>query len=180
VHSQVLQNVLKRLDTSFVNFFEGRTKYPHTKNYVSSITYPQASPKWIYKNSITLPKVGRVRMVKHREVGGKVKTVTVKKYKNGEWYAIIAVEMKEPKTIAPKEIKNPVGAYSGLTDFIYLSDGLHVENPKLIKKHERRIKKAQKALSRKKKGSKNRKKAKLLLAERWQDYNNAKDDCSGI
>jgi len=63
-----------------------------------------------------------------------------------------------------------------LADFIYLSDGLHVENPKFIKKHERRIKKAQKALSRKKKGSKNRKKAKLLLAGRWQDYNNAKDD----
>jgi len=100
-------------------------------------------------------------MVKHREVRGKVKTVTVKKYKNGEWYAIIAVEMKEPK-----EIKNPVGVDSGLTDFIYLSNGLRVENPKLIKKHEMRIRKAQKALSRKK----------LLLAERWQDYNNAKDD----
>jgi len=61
-----------------------------------------------------------------------------------------------------------------LADFIYLSNGLHDENPKFIKKHERRIKKAQKALSRKKKGSKNRKK--LLLAGRWQDYNNAKDD----
>ena len=44
-----------------------------------------------------------------------MKTVTVKKYKNGEWYAIIAVEMKEPKIIASKEIKNPVGAGSGLT-----------------------------------------------------------------
>jgi len=178
VHSQVLQNALKRLNTSFVNFFEGRTKYPHTKNYVSSMTYPQASPKWIYKNSITLPKIGRVRMVKHREVRGKVKTVTVKKYKNGEWYAIIAVEMKEPKAIAPKEmeIRNPVGADSGLTDFIYLSDGSHVENPKLIKKHEKKIKKAQKALSKKKKGSKNRKKARLLFAGRWQDYKNVKDD----
>jgi len=72
-------------------------------------------------------------MVKHRKVMGKVKTVTVKKYKNGEWYAIIAVKMKEPKIIEPK---NPVGADSGLTDFIYLSNGLHVENPKLIKKHE--------------------------------------------
>jgi len=49
-------------------------------------------------------------MVKHRKVMGKVKTVTVKKYKKGEWYAIIAVKMKEPK-----EIKNPVGADSGLT-----------------------------------------------------------------
>jgi len=63
-----------------------------------------------------LPKIGRVRMdSKAREVVGKVKTVTVKKYKNGEWYAIIAVEMKEPKIIASKEIKNPVGADSGLT-----------------------------------------------------------------
>jgi len=44
------------------------------------MTYPQASPKWIYKNSITLPKIGGVRMVKHREVRGKAKTVTVKKY----------------------------------------------------------------------------------------------------
>jgi len=72
-------------------------------------------------------------MVKHREVRGKVKTVTVKKYKNGEWYAIIAVVMKEPKIKEPKEIKNPVGADSGLTDFMYLSNGLHVENQKFIK-----------------------------------------------
>jgi transposase len=54
-------------------------------------------------------------MVKHREVRDKVKTVTVKKYKNGEWYAIIAVELKEPKIKEPKEIKNPVGVDSGLT-----------------------------------------------------------------
>ena len=54
-------------------------------------------------------------MVKHRKVMGKVKTLTAKKYKNGEWYAIIAVETKEPKIIALKEIKNPVGADSGLT-----------------------------------------------------------------
>jgi len=83
--------------------------------------------------------------------------------------------MKEPKAMAPKEIRNPVGADSGLADFIYLSDGLHVESPKLIKRHERRIKRAQKALSRRKRGSKNRKRAKLLLAGRWQDYNNVKD-----
>ena len=63
-----------------------------------------------------LPKVGRVRMDgKAQGSRGKVKTVTVKRYKNGEWYAIIAVEMKEPKIIEPKEIKNPVGADSGLT-----------------------------------------------------------------
>jgi len=181
VHSQVLQDVLRRLDTSFRNFFEGRTKYPHTRRYVSSITYPQAKPNWIRRNSITLPKIGRLRMVKRREVKGRVKTVTVKKYGNGEWYAIIAVEtkgpeIKEPETITPGEIRNPVGADSGLIDFIYLSDGSRVENPKFMKRHGRRIRRAQKILSRKEKGSRNRKKARLLLAGRWQDYTNAKDD----
>ena len=61
------------------------------------MTYPQAKPKWIRRNSMTLPKIGRLRMVKHREVKGRVKTVTVKRYGNGEWYAIIAVEMKGPE-----------------------------------------------------------------------------------
>jgi len=97
VHSQVLQDILRRLDTSFRNFFEGRTKYPHTKRYVSSMTYPQARPNWIRRNSMTLPKMGRLRMVKHREVKGGVKTVTVKRYGNGEWYAIITVETKGPE-----------------------------------------------------------------------------------
>ena len=56
-------------------------------------------------------------MVKHRKVMGKVKTVTVKKYKNGEWYATIAVVMKEPKIIAPK---NPVGVDSLLISYTFL------------------------------------------------------------
>ncbi|MFP3283736.1 MAG: transposase, partial [Nitrososphaeria archaeon] len=135
-----------------------------------------AKPNWIRRNSITLPKIGRLRMVKHREVKGRVKTVTVKRYRNGEWYAIIAVETKGPEIKEPGEIRNPVGADSGLIDFIYLSDGSRVENPKFLKRHWRRIRRAQKVLSRKEKGSRNRKKARLLLAGRWQDYNNVKDD----
>jgi putative transposase len=176
VYSQVLQNVLERLDMAFKNFFSGRTRYPRTKPFISSITYPQASPQWICKHSITLPKIGRIRMIKNRIIKGRIKTITVKKYKSGEWYAIIVTETKDRHATAQKEIKNPVGVDSGLTNYIYLSDGAHVDNPKFIKQHEKRIKKAQKSLSKKKKGSKNRKKAKLLLAKRWNDYDNVKDD----
>ena len=176
VHSQALQNVLKRVDTSFENFFEGRTRYPHFKKFVSSMTYPQASQKWIGKNSVYLSRIGRIRMVKHRAVKGKVKTVTVKEYPNGEWYAIIVAETKDIITKATLEIKNPVGIDSGLIDFIYLSDGVHVENPKFIGSHERRIRRAQRKLSSKDRGSANRRKARMTLADRWQDYNNVKDD----
>lgn len=70
-------------------------------------------------------------MAKHRAVKGRVKTVMVKKYPNGEWHAIIAVESKGIEIKAVQGITNPVGADSGLIDFIYLSDGVHVENPSL-------------------------------------------------
>lgn len=152
IYSQVLQDVLRRLDTSFKNFFGGRTKYPHTKKYVSSMTYPQASQKWIFSKSIVLPKIGRIRMIKHRAVKGKVKTATVRKYNNEGWHAIIAVETKDIAMKAAQEIKNSVGIDSGLTDFIYLSDNTRVDNPGFVKLH------------------------KLLLAKRWQDYDNVKDD----
>lgn len=60
VYSQVLQDVLRRLDIAFKNFLGGRTKYPHAKKYVSSMTYPQASQKWMGRNSINLSRIGRI------------------------------------------------------------------------------------------------------------------------
>jgi len=106
VHSQVLQNVLKRLERSFENFFEGRARYPKFKNESRwrSLTYPQANALWVRRNGLVLPKLGRVRMVKHRPLKGEVKTVTVLRTNAEEWYALITVERKdkdrkkEPKT----------------------------------------------------------------------------------
>ncbi len=176
VHSQVLQNVLKRLEKSFANFFEGRAKYPKFKNESRwrSLTYPQANPLWVRRNSLVLPKVGKVRMMKHRPLKGNLKTVTILRTNTEEWYAAFTMERKdvEPK----KELKTAVGIDLGLIDYAYLSDGTHVENPRFIDRHDRRIVKAQRILTRRVNGSANRWRARVTLSKRWDDYTNQKDD----
>jgi len=196
VHSQVLQDVLQRVDKTFVNFFERRAKYPRFKRYGNyrSMTYPQADNTWIGRGSILLPKLGRVRMVKHRPIMGRVKTVTVLLTDSSEWYACITVENRPSiVTEKPKVAYRPVGVDTGLINYLYLSDRSQVDNPRLIKVHQQRIVKAQRWLSRKqlskktfttangesrtmKVPSKNRLRARRILASRWQDYDNAKND----
>ncbi len=176
VHSQVLQNVLKRLERSFENFFEGRARYPRPKKESRwrSLTYPQANHLWVRRNSLVLPKVGKVRMVKHRPLKGEVKTVTVLRTNAEKWYAMITVERKDIDK--KKEPKTAVGIDLGLIDFAYLSDGTHVENPKFIEKHDKRIVKAQRTLSQRVRGRRNKWRARLTLSRRWDDYNNQKAD----
>ncbi len=176
VHSQVLQNVLKRVERSFENFFVGRARYPKFKNESRwrSFTYPQANADWVKPNSLVLPKVGKVRMVKHRPLKGDVKTITILRTNTEEWYAVFTVERRE--VVPKKELKTAVGIDLGLVDYAYLSDGTHVENPKFVEKHDRRIVRAQRILSRKMKGSGNRWKTRVVLSKRWNDYTNQKDD----
>jgi hypothetical protein len=70
-------------------FFEERTRYPRFKRYGAyrNITYPQITQENIGRNSILLPKIGRVRIVKHRSLKGKPKTLTLVHSKSGEWIA---------------------------------------------------------------------------------------------
>jgi putative transposase len=143
VHSQVLQNVLKRLERSFANFFEGRARYPKFKeSRWRSLTYPQANALWVRRNSVVLPKVGMVRMVKHRPLKGEVKTITVLRTNAEEWYALITVERRGVQPKEKKEMKTAVGIDLSLIDYAYLSDGTHVESPRFIEKHDRRLVKA--------------------------------------
>ena len=196
IHSQVLQNVLARLDRAFVNFFEGRARYPRFKRYAEyrSITYPQIKPEDVGSHSVVLSKVGRVRMVKHRQVKGTPKTLTVIREPSGEWYAAITVELKpHSPTERARLPQRPVGIDSGLTNYLYLSDGTHIDNPHFLNEHETRIRKAQRQLSRKRRVKKdialwtrevktvsawscNGLRAKVLLAKRWQRYTDVKND----
>jgi len=196
VHSQVLQNVLLRLDRAFVNFFEGRARYPRFKGYgeYRSITYPRIRVEDVGRHSVVLSKIGRVRMVKHRPVKGTPKTLTIIRQPNGEWYATITVALKPHLPAERVRLpQRPVGVDSGLANYLYLSDGTHVDNPRFLNEHETRIRKAQRRLSRKSHVKKrvtlrtgedkivtawsnNGLGAKVLLAKRWQKYIDVKND----
>jgi putative transposase len=100
VHSQVEQDVLRRLQKSFDNFFrtvrEGARKkgYPRFKsiNHYRSITYPQSGFK-LNRSRRTFSKIsGTIRTFVHRQIVGRIKTCSIKRDKTNAWYVIFTTE----------------------------------------------------------------------------------------
>ncbi len=119
VHSQVLQNVLKRVQKSMDNFFAG-SGYPRFKgrNRYNSFTYPQSG--FEYKGGkLYLSKIGTFKVIQHREIEGKIKTCTIKRDID-QWYVSFSCEIDDP---IPVEIKTKTGIDVGLIDLITLSNG---------------------------------------------------------
>jgi putative transposase len=88
---------------------------------------------------------------------------------------VITVERKEGVE-SKKQPKTVVGIDLGLMDYAYLSDGTHVENPRFIERHDGRIVKAQKVVSRRMNGGSNRWRARVTLSRRWDSYTSQKQD----
>lgn len=179
VFSQVLQDVLRRLDKSFKSFFRrvknGETPgYPRFKGkgWYKSFTYPQVGFK-LDGSKLTLSKIGSIRIFKHREVEGKIKTCTIKKDTLGHWYAILVSEVEDVSPIEPKTV---IGVDVGLKSLVALSTGEAVEYPRYYVQAENKLALAQRNLSRKKKGSANRLKAKAKAAKLHQKIQHHRDE----
>jgi putative transposase len=117
-------------------------------------------------SKLSLPKFRTdIKIVLHRPFEGKIKTTTISKTPTGKYFASILVEVNEEiPTKAPIDENKAVGIDIGIKTFAVLSDGLSIENPRNLKRSLKRLKQRQRALSRKKKGSNNRNKAKVELA----------------
>jgi len=106
VHSQVLQNVLKRVEKSMDNYFTG-SGYPRFKgrNRYNSFTYPQSGFE-LKDGKLILSKIGVIKIVQHREIEGKIKTCTIKRDVD-QWYVSFSCQIDIP--IEPVEIKTITG-----------------------------------------------------------------------
>lgn len=183
VHSQVLQDVVLRLDKSFSDFFrrvkngEKKRGYPRFKKYgrFKSFTYPQYGNGVELKNCLKLSKIGDVKIKIHREIPNDsiIKSCIIKQDVD-KWYACFVVE--SDKTIEPVDIKTAVGIDEGLIDLIALSNGDKIKPPKYLKQSENKIKKLQRRVSRKKKGSKNRRRDVLKLEKAHRRVRNQRLD----
>jgi putative transposase len=177
VQSQILQNVLRRLDNAYKNFFDKRAKYPKFKDkyYYTSITLPQCDKERNFgkKGYLYFPGIGDIKMTVHRNFDpAKVKTINIK-YHSGKWYANLSIETEEEKpTIGEKAI----GIDKGINAIAATSDGKLYENPKWLQKSEKRLKRLQRQLSKKKKRSKNREKQKRRLAKLHEKIANQRKD----
>jgi len=163
IDSTFLQQNVKRLDTAYKNFFEGRG-FPKFKNRSNFTSFTFVMGVKIQGNKIYLPKLGWMRFYNSRSIpdGFTIKACAVRKRQNG-WYISIRIENKSVPDYITKPLNDVVkviGCDLGITKLVHLSDGCQIENPKFstTKKAKRTLKIRQRRVNRKVKGSKNRKK----------------------
>jgi putative transposase len=166
-YSQCLQQSVLNLSQAFINFFESRAKYPSFKSKFDrqSVQYP-ANVKVMSESAIKFPgNLGTVQARIHRALpDGKLKTVTVSKTPDGNYYASLLMDDGTEAMPITSEGK-AIGIDLGLIDFAVTSEGSKFANPKHLKKHAKNLKRKQQKLSRKLKGSKTRLKARRMVAK---------------
>jgi putative transposase len=191
-HSQVLQNVADRLSKAFQAFYRRlrekkmgkrvKAGFPRSKRWNRSITYPQSGFKVLSERRLHISKVGNVPIVLHRKLKGKVKTMTIKHTRSKKWFVVFSCEIDEERTdgLGPRKTNRKairsVGIDVGLTSFYTDDKGNEIENPRYFVKSERRLKRHQGMVSRKVKGSNNRRKAVLRLARQHERVVNQRKD----
>ncbi len=183
IYSQVLQDVLHRLDKAFRAFFR-RVKngevpgYPRFKPWFryNSLTYPQSgfgieqcAPAPQGKNrqakewaKLTLAKVGTIWMKMHRPFKGVIKTCTIIRSATGKWYVSFSCDEVEAEKV--EESEEEVGIDVGLNTFAYLSTGEQIENQRFFRAEEQALARAQRRLSKAEKGTHKRKKRGKVVA----------------
>jgi putative transposase len=169
IAAHVLQDVLRRLDRAFQNFFR-RCKtgenpgFPRFqgRNRYDSFTYPDGAG-WKFEGQyLYLTKIGKAKVKLHRPLEGKVKTVTIKREVD-EWYVTLSCEVPEPEKL-PVSYED-VGIDLGVSHLATLSNGEMIEHPGYYRKAQKVLEKRQQALSRKKRGSHRRDKARQFVAK---------------
>jgi len=171
--SQVLQAKVEDLERAYRTFFEKRGGFPRfkRKDGPQSIRYPQ---RFRFKGGhIYLPKVGWVTAIFHRALEGTLKNVTVTKTTSGHYYVSVQCE----REVVPAPHPGPVvGVDLGLTHLAILSTGEKIDHPRHLRRAEKRLQRLQRSLSTKKKGSKNRERARRLVARQHEHVANARHD----
>jgi len=181
IHSQIAQNVSDRVHKSFQNFFR-RVKdkkckkkgFPRYKSRIKSITYPQSGFKFVNEKRLYCSKIGNIPIVLHRIPKGKIKTLTIKCNDINQWFAVFSCEVEE---IKPMNKKLPsIGIDLGKEYFFVSNLGEYVKYPFFREKCSKKLKRLHRRVSKKKKGSKNRIKARLKLSKAYLKVTNQRED----
>ena len=178
VDSQLLQQALKDVDRAFQNFFDNRARFPRfkaRKRETPSFRIPQRVK--VENGKVYVPKIGWVKVRQSQPVDCPTKNATFKRDATGKWYVTLTAEFKMPDVpLQPAKPQEVVGIDVGLKDFAVLSTGERIAPPKHYRLLERRLVKAQRRLSRRKKGSANRDKARAAVAKVHLKIRNQRND----
>ena len=145
VYSQVLQDVLQRVDKTYKAFFRRGNGFPRFKGkgWFDSFTYPQLGFS-VKGKQVSLSKIGNVKIKLHRPLSGKVKTLTLKN-ESGKWYACFSCIVDSEPLPANDSV---VGIDVGLESFAVTSDAEIVDNPRWFRQAQKKLRVMQRHVSR--------------------------------
>ena len=179
VDSLALANAQMNLDKAYKNFFRDKSvgfpKFKSKKdNHKSYTTNNQNGTIYIENNRIKIPKLkSMIKIKQHREFVGLIKSCTISQNPSGKYYISMFVDTEN---IQLPKLDTKVGIDLGIKEFAITSDGEMFSNPKWLNKSEKRLRKLQKDLSRKQKGSNNRRKDRLKVAKLHEKISNQRKD----
>jgi putative transposase len=181
IHSHVLQDVLARLDKTYQAFFRRvqrgeKAGFPRFKgqNRYHSFTFKEyGNGATLDNGTLVLAKVGRIAVHWSRPVAGTPKTVAISREADG-WYVAISCAEVPVQSLPPTG--QETGIDLGLASFATLADGTMIHNPRCYRKAEAYLRRCQRRVARRKKGSHRRRKAVVLLAKAHQHIRNQRRD----
>lgn len=186
IHTHLLQDALTRLERAFQRFFDRckRGEKPGYPRFKSVGRYRTFTFKDIANRNgaalvsgnkrLRLTGIGNVKIKLHRPYEGRIKQISVTLDGGGRWHASLICDCVAIKTM-PISGQN-AGLDVGISTFAMLSDGYRVENPRLLERAQAGVAKAQRRISRRKRGSARRRKAVVLAARRHAYVSRARKD----
>jgi len=180
VGSQVLQDVLERLDRAYAGFFRRirngeKAGYPRFRgrHRYDSFTLKQTGWK-LDSRYLAIRNIGRLKMRLSRPIEGDIKTITIRREPTGKWYACFSCD-NVPERRLPESGKT-IGLDVGIKSFLVDSDGNNVDNPKHLNKSLAYLRRCSRSLHRKKLHSQRRGKARIILAKAYEKVRNQRLD----
>ena len=178
--SQSLQTTLRDLDIAFTRFFKKLGDFPrYKKKFKSKESFhvPQGFKVRPEDKVLTLPKIGNVKTVFDRVPDGNPKSITISMSRSGKFFASVLVEQDiDDPELKPVDPKTTIGIDVGIKSFVACSDGRTFENPKHLRRTMSKLKVLSKQHSKKRKGGKNRERARLRLARQHERVANQRKD----
>lgn len=181
VDAVALQQSLRDLDSAYRNFFRdpGKTGFPKFKSKrACKKRYRTHNVKVMDQKHLQIPKLGRTKARVSRDMDGRILSATIELAPSGRYHAVLLVDdgLPEPDVRMPSDNTEVTGVDIGIHDLIVTSDGTRFPNLKALKRHEGRLRREQRRLSRKKKGGANYRKQKHRLAKIHEKVANTRRD----
>src|SRR3990172_3125220 len=181
VVSQVLQDVIQRLDKAYKSFFQrvkqgnGKVGFPRFKSKSRYDSFTLKQTGWNLEGRyLYIKNVGRFKLFLSRPIEGNIKTVTIRRNSTNKWFVSFSCDNTPMKKVP--ESTTEIGIDVGIKHFLVDSHGNSVDNPKYFRQSEKLLRRRQRSLCRKKKSSNRRNEARVLVAKTHEKITNQRKD----